>query len=112
MVIATEDLVDNMSGAVPIDGDLATIQSTRAERGATIGSLYAILCDAKDYNLKKGQAILYVDNQGSYTKGKAPEKGEDPYRHLGEDYNYKVIRKELEDELEVYHNIVIKYIWT
>ena len=52
-----------------------------------------------------------MDNQGSYTKGKASEKGEVPYRHLGEDYDYKIIRKELEEELEVYHNIHIKYKW-
>ena len=77
-VLATQELENTMGGAGPIDGDPATMQSTRAERGATIGSLYAILGVAKDYNLRKGQATLYVDNQGSYTKGKAPEKGEGP----------------------------------
>ena len=110
-VIATQNLDDTMSGASSIDGDPTTMQSTRAERGATIDSLYAILEVAKDYNIRKGQATLYVDNQASYTKGKAPAQGEGPYRHLGEDCDYKMIRKKIEEELSGHHNIDIQYKW-
>ena len=100
-----------MRGEEPIDGNPTTMHSTQAERGATIGCLWAVTKTAKKYNLKRGACTLYVDNRGSYSQGRIPATGEGPFRHLTEDYDYKAIRTMLEDELERVHSITVKYRW-
>ena len=106
-----QDINTKMYGEGPVDGDPNTMHSTRAERGATVGCLWAITKLAKKYTLKEGECTLHIDNQGSYKQGHIPEKGEGPYRHLTDDYDYKCIRTMLERELKITHNITINYQW-
>ena len=87
------------------------MHSTRAERGSTIGCLWAINKLAKKYSLKKGACTLYIDNKGSYNQGRILSQGERPFQHLTKDYDYKVVKTMLEDELRKAHNIEIKYQW-
>ena len=106
-----QDISTKMYGEGPVDGDPSTMHSTRAERCATVGCLWAITKLAKTYKLREGECTLHIDNQGSFKQGNIPEQGEGPYRHLTDDYDYKCIRTLLETELKHSHNIAIKYQW-
>ena len=99
----------NMHGEGPVDGNPRKLHSTRAEIGATVGCLWAIMKLAKKYTLKEGVGTLYIDNQGSYQQGSIPGKGGGPFRHLTEDYDYKCIRTKLENEFRDIHNIEVNY---
>ena len=70
MIAKSTDLSTSMEGGGPIDGNPETMHSTRAERGATIGCLWAITKMAKKYKVRKGACTLYIDNRGSYGQGR------------------------------------------
>ena len=66
MIAKNNDINTKMEGEGPIDGNPTTMHSTRAERGATIGCLWAITKLVKKYSLRKGACTLFIDNKGSY----------------------------------------------
>ena len=86
----------NIQGSGSVDGNIKAMNSTRAERAGLLGPLLNTLGLAQDYQLTEGTLHMHVDNMGAYGKGNAPQRGEGTFKHVIQDYDYKLHKSSLE----------------
>ena len=98
-----------IEGAGMVDGNPATNDSTRAERGGRISILGAVLQIAEQYELQQGHVKILIDNITALAYGNKPREGDGPFKHLTDDYDLKCWVTRLEMRLLKKHNIVITY---
>ena len=98
-----------IEGSGIVDGNTATNDSTRAERGGRISILGVILQVAETYELQQGHVKILIDNTTALTYGNRPREGDGPFKHLTDDYDLKCWVTRLELRLLKNHNIVITY---
>ena len=99
----------NIQGSGPVDGNIKSMNSTRAERAGLLGPLFNTLGLAQEFQLGEGTLHMHVDNMGAYGNGNAPQRGEGTFKHVIQDYDYKLHKSSLEFKLNQDHNITVEY---
>ena len=105
----TKNFTHNIQGSGPVDGNLKSMNSTRAERAGLLGPLINTLGLAQDYQLTEGTLHMNVDNMGSYSKGNASKRGESTFKYVIQDYDYKLHKSSLEFKLQQDYNSQVEY---
>ena len=75
------------------------MNSTRAKREGLLGPLFNTLGLAQDLQLRGGTIHMHVDNIGAYGNGNTPKRGVRTFKHVIQDYNYKLHKLCLEFRL-------------
>ena len=52
---------------------------------------------------------MHVDNMGAYGKGNSLKRGEGTFKHIIQDYDYKLHKSSIEFKLQQDHNINVEY---
>ena len=78
---------NNIHGSGPVEENVKSMNSTRAERAGLLGPLLNTLGLAQDYQLTEGTLHMHMDNIGAYGKGNAPKRGEETFKHVIQDYD-------------------------
>ena len=105
----TKSFKHNIQGSGQVDEKTKAMNSTQDERAGLLGPLFNTLGLARDFQLTKGTLHMPVDNMGTYGKGNAPQRGGGTFKHVIQDFDYKLHKSSLEFKLQQGHNINVEY---